>query len=436
MESELNLITKIARSTEDCKLNNLIRLINTDNLRESFQMLKQNKAPGIDGVSMREYEENLSSNISDLLSRMKQWSYRPQPVKRVYIPKSDGRKRPLGIPAIEDKMVQMCMTRILETIYEEEFMDNSYGFRPGRNCHQALNKIDKTIMTKPVNHVIDADIKGFFDNVSHEWLDKFLRHRIDDSQFIRLIKRFMKSGYVEAGKHYKSKQGTPQGGIISPILANVYLHYVLDLWIKKVVKKVCKGYVEIVRYADDFVIMVQKKREAHRILKSLRKRLNKFGLELSEDKTDIVEFGRYAEENARNRGEKPSTFDFLGMTHYCDKTRRGKFKVGRKTAKDKFNSKVKSMKEWLKNIRNALKVEHWWNKLCSKLVGYYRYYGMSGNYAGISRYYKAVIRLVYKWLNRRSQKRSYNWDTFITYLKRHSLPQPKIYHNFYTLSGS
>lgn len=436
MESELNLITKIASSEEDCKINNLLRLINSDNLRESFYMLKEGKAPGIDGVTMSDYEENLSSNISDLLSRMKQWSYRPQPVKRVYIPKGDGRERPLGIPAIEDKMVQMCMTRILEAIYEVEFIDNSYGFRPDRNCHQALDKIDKTIMTKPVNHVIDADIKGFFDNVSHEWLEEFLKHRIDDSQFIRLIKRFMKSGYVESGKHYKSEQGTPQGGVISPILANVYLHYVLDLWIKNVIKKESEGYVEIVRYADDFVIMVQKKHEAHSILKRLRKRLNKFGLELSEDKTDIVEFGRYAEENAKSRGEKPSTFDFLGMTHYCDKTLSGKFKVGRKTAKDKFNSKVKSMKRWLKNIRNIFRVEHLWKKLRSKLVGHYRYYGMSGNYAGISRYYLAVIKLVYKWLNRRSQKRSFNWDTFKTYLEKHSLPQPKIYHNLYTLSGS
>jgi RNA-directed DNA polymerase len=436
MLTQLSLITDIARKDRRCKLKNLIRFLDNEGLAECFYLLKKNKAAGVDGVTLKEYERNLDENISDLIRRMKTFSYRPQPVKRVYIPKADGKSRPLGIPAVEDKMVQMAISKILEAIYEVDFEDFSYGFRPGRSCHDALNRVDKIIMTNPINHVIDADIKGFFDNVDHKWMVKFLEHRIGDKSLIRYIVRFLKSGYMEEGKLYKNGQGTPQGGVISPILANIYLHYVLDIWIARIVKKCCRGTVEMVRYADDFVICVQYKNEAEKILEALKKRLAKFGLELAEDKTRIVEFGRFARQNAKQKGKRPGTFDFLGFTHYGDKTRKGYFKVGRVTSRKKFSAKIKDIKEWLKRIRNLVKIQEWWKILGLKLRGHYQYYGVSGNYRGLKRFYFLVIRLARKWMNRRSQKTRYYWKRYLLYLERHPLPKPKIYHNFYTLGAN
>ena len=435
METKLNLITEMAGKEKGYKFNNLIHMLNMQNLKECFYMLKGDKATGVDGVSVEEYEKNLEGNIGDLIERMKGWSYRPQPVERVYILKASGKKRPIGIPTVEDKMVQMCIKRILEAIWEVDFMESSYGFRPGRSSHGAVEKLDKIIMTKPVNYVIEADIKGFFDNVDHGWLMGFLKERISDRSFLRLIKRFLKAGYVEEGKKYNTFKGTPQGGIISPVLTNIYLHYVLDIWVETVVKRNCNGYVELIRYADDFVIMVQKKEDTQRIVEALEKRLGKYGLELAEDKTRIIEFGRYAEENAKRRGKKPDTFNFLGFTHFCDKSRKKRFKVGRKTGRQKFNMKIKEMNVWLRKIRNAYKVKEWWPILCAKLRGHFQYYGVSGNYGSIRRYYYLTIKLVFKWLNRRSQKKSFNWKRFVAYARKHGLPQPKIYHNLYTLYG-
>ena len=435
METKLNHITEMTGKEKGYKFNNLIHMLNMQNLKECFYMLKGDKATGVDGVSVEEYEKNLEGNIGELIERMKKWAYRPQPVERVYILKASGKKRPIGIPTVEDKMVQMCIKRILEAIWEVDFMESSYGFRPGRSSHDAIDKLDKIIMTKPVNYVIEADIRGFFDNVDHSWLMRFLEVRISDRSFLRLIKRFLKAGYVEGGRKYNTSKGTPQGGIISPMLANIYLHYVLDVWVEMVVKKNCNGYVELIRYADDFVIMVQKKEDTQRVVEALERRLGKFGLELAEDKTRVIEFGRYAEENAKRRGKKPDTFNFLGFTHFCGKSRKKRFKVGRKTDRKKFNMKIKETNEWLRKIRNAYKVKEWWPILCAKLRGHFQYYGVSGNFRSISRFYYLTIRLVFKWLNRRSQKKSFNWKRFSAYVKKHGLPQPKIYHNVYTLFG-
>ena len=261
MFTKLSLITEIAKRDRRCKLNNLIHIPDDENLKECFKMLKKNKASGIDGVSIEEYNKNLNENVKDLVKRMKQLSFRPNPVRRVNIPKANGKQRALGIPTVEDKLVQMGISKILEAIYEVDFEDFSYGFRPGKSCHSALDKLNKVIMTKPINHIVDADIKGFFDNIDHKWMVKFLEHRISDKMLIRYIGRFLKSGIMEDGKLIMSEKGTPQGGIISPILANVYLHYVLDIWISRIIKKKCRGVVEIVRYADDFVICVQYKDE-------------------------------------------------------------------------------------------------------------------------------------------------------------------------------
>lgn len=432
MQTKLNRITELAKSDKKLKINNVMRLVNEVNLAECFDMLNTGKATGIDGIDLEEYKKNLDKNLKELIVNMKKFSYRPKPVKRVYIPKYNGKQRPLGIPSTEDKIVQMCMKRILEAIYEVDFLDSSYGFRPNRNCHQALDKLDKIIMTKPVNYIIDADIKGFFDNINHEWLRKFVEYRIEDKSFNRYIIRFLRAGIMEEGKYAETDKGTPQGGILSPVLANIYLHYVIDLWIDVIVKKHCKKYVEMIRYADDFIICVENKEEANEILKVLRNRLLKFGLEIAEDKTRVIEFGKNAN---KDDGKKPDTFNFLGFTHFCDKGRKGYFKVGRKTEKKKFKMKLVEMNTWLKTIRNKIKLKDIWSTFCAKLRGHFQYFGISGNLIGIRRFSLKCKRLLFKWLNRRSQKKNINWKTFSDYISHFNIPKPKIFHNFYTLFG-
>ncbi len=432
MQTKLNLISEFAKRDEKSRLDNLAHLLSEENLKECFGMLKKAKAAGVDGMSVELYGENLEANIKELVNRMKGQSYRPQPVRRVYIEKANGKLRPLGIPSVEDKIVQRGVSRVLEAIYEVDFLDCSYGFRPHRSCHQALKRLNQVIMTQPINHIIDADIKGFFDHVDHEWLMKFLGVRIGDSNFLRLIKRFLKNGYMEEGKLYASDEGTPQGGVVSPILANVYLHYALDLWMEKVVKPNCRGAVEIVRYADDFVICVQYKDEAVKILAELKQRLTKFKLELAEDKTRLIEFGRYAKQNAESKDQRAATFNFLGFTHFIDKTRKGGFKLGRTTDRKKLRTKLKEMNEWLKASRNMFAIAEIWKTLKSKLRGHFQYYGVSGNYGALQKFESETKRMILKWLNRRSQKKSFNWESFIAYLERHPLPKAKIHHDFYT----
>lgn len=431
METKLNLITKRVVEDKNFKFTSLAHLLNEASLKECFYMLNKDRAPGVDDVTFREYETYLNHNIRKLVERMKAGKYYPQPVRRTYIPKGDGKLRPLGIPAIEDKIVQKGITRILNAIYEPIFLDCSYGFRERRNCHQALKQIDNSIMSKPVNHIIDADIQGFFDNVEHKWLIEMLKQKIADKNLLKLIVRFLKAGVMEDGKLFDSEEGTPQGGLISPVLSNVYLHYALDLWAEKVVKRDSSGYVELVRYADDFVILVQYKEEADSIMAMLEERLHKFGLNLAKDKTRIIEFGRYARMNAEKAGKKPATFDFLGFTHFSDKTRKGGFKVGRKTRRKKYNAKLKEMNDWLKSIRNCKPLKEWWKTLIAKLRGHYEYYGISGNYAYIAKYYYRCRQLAFKWINRRSQRKSMNWEQFSGYLERFPLPNPRIKHNIY-----
>jgi len=435
MQTKLNLIAEIARRDDGCKINNVAYLLNEANLKECFWMLKKGKATGTDGVGIEEYEKSLDQNLKGLVARMKRQAYHPQPVRRTYIPKANGKLRPLGIPSTEDKIVQVGVARILEAIYERDFLDFSYGFRPGRSCHQALGRLDSIIMTKPISCVIDADIRGFFDNVNHTWMMKFLGHRISDPTLLRLIARFLKNGYVEEGKVYDSEKGTPQGGIISPILANVYLHYALDLWVERVVKPRCRGAVEMVRYADDFIICVQHQDEAKRILEVLRKRLGKFDLELAEDKTRILEFGRQARTNAKTRGEKPETFNFLGFTHFVALSRKGFFMLGRKTDRKKLAAKLQEMNQWLSSVR-SFPVKDWWPVLKAKLVGHFRYYGVSGNFRSIGTFYHRVVRMVFEWLNRRSQKSNITWPVFYAYLDRHELPKPRISCNLFSYQSS
>ena len=433
VSTKLWSITLRAREDPTCKFTSLAHLLTADFLKDCFRELKKDKAPGIDGVTWRKYEENLDENIEDLVTRLIAKQYRPQPVKRAYIPKSNGERRPLGIPALEDKIVQLAIKKILEAIFEEDFCDVSHGFRPYRSCHDALDMVDMIIMTKPVNTVVDMDITKFFDMVDHECLMECLKQRVVDPSLLRIIARFLKSGVMDEGKYRKTDRGTPQGGILSPILANIYLHYALDLWFEKEVKKQLNGFAQLVRYADDFIVCFQYDDEARAFWKALKERLAKFGLTISEEKSRIIKFGRYACQQARKQGKKCATFDFLGFTLYCDKTRNGKFKVGRKTSSKKFRQKMKTMNLWLKGVRNRTKLELWWPLLAQKMMGYYQYYGISGNIRGLQSFYYHTTELAFKWINRRSQRKSYNWGQFNRFLSFNPLPKPKIFH-FYALS--
>ncbi len=432
--AKLALISERAQREPRYQFTCLAHLLNAGFLRECYYSLGRDRASGIDGVSWKEYGKDLDGNLNNLVARMKAKRYKPLPAKRVYIPKNEHEKRPLGLPALEDKIVQKGISRILEAIYEADFLNCSYGFRPARNCHQAINAVDKTIMTKPINHVIEADIKSYFDNVSHDWMMEFLQVRIKDPSFLLLIRRFLKAGYFEAGRIVATEQGTPQGGNLSPILSNIFLHYVLDLWFEKKVKPQARGACHLVRYADDFICMVQYADDAQRIEQALRERFVKFDLELHPEKTRVISFGRYERENAKRQNHKTNTFNFLGFTHYCDTSRRGKFIVGRKTSLKKFRMKCKETNDWLRKIRNYKKAKEWWPVLQAKLRGHYQYYGVSGNMRSLQRFYTLTLRMTLKWLNRRSQRKSFNWKSFEKYLEHYPLPRPKIVHNLYTLS--
>ena len=431
---KLSLISEHAKREPQLQFTSLAHLLNREFLKDCYNSLNRNKAVGIDGVCWKDYGEDLDDNVEWLLTRMKRKKYNPIPARRVYIPKDEKEKRPLGISALENKIVELGITRILRSIYEEDFLDCSFGFRPKRNCHQAINRVDKLIMAKPVNHIVEADIKGFFDNVSHEELLRFLEIRIVDRTLLELIVRFLKAGYVDDGLLVRSESGTPQGSILSPMLANIFLHYVLDTWFNETVKSSVSGFCELVRYADDFVCVVQSAEDAQRIEKALKARFERYGLEIHPDKSRAFSFGRFEGENAMRQNRRANTFDFLGFTHYCDKTRKGGFKVGRKTSRKKFKAKCKDMNLWLKAVRNLVKTKEWWKVLRAKLHGHYQYYGVSGNMPSISKYYSITVRFVHKWLNRRSQKKRMSWSKLKNYLSCYPLPKPSIKHNLYTLS--
>lgn len=425
MSNEIIRISNIARKYR--QIDTVMYAINEENLKRSAIKMAGNKAVGIDKVTKKEYIEKLNSNIKDLIQRMKRMSYKPKAVRRTYIPKpGSDKKRPLGIPAFEDKIVQDLMSQILEAIYEPMFKEFSYGFRPRRSCHQAIAYLDKMLHREKVNYVVDLDIKGFFDNIDHEWLIKFIEYRIRDKVYIRYIKRFLKSGILEQGKLISAEKGTPQGGIISPILGNIYLHFVLDDWFEKVVERQTKGYAGMVRYADDSVACFQYKEEAEKYLRSVKKRLAKFGLEVSEEKTKILEFGRFAARERKKQGKrKPETFEFLGFTHYCSTGKNGQFRAKRKTSGKKFRAKVQELKQWLRS-RMQYKVTDTIKLLNIKLVGHYRYYGITDNTEAVRRYWRIVTIMLYKTLNRRTQKNKYSYKEYYNKI-RNQIVRPRIY---------
>ena len=374
---------------------NLMRFVNAEALLAEHKEQSKKKATGTDGINKEQYEESLEDNIQLLLERMKRFTYRPQPVRRTYIPKANGKLRPLGIPAYEDRLVQGAMSKLLNEVYEARFLDCSYGFRQGRGCHDVVKYLSDTIRGKRVNYVLEADIKGFFDNVDHNWLMEFLKYDIHDKNFLRYVGRFLHAGIMEGTILKDSDRGTPQGGLISPVLANVYLHYVLDLWVEKVVKPRAQGEVYYVRYADDFVLLFQYKLEAETALSAIRQRLSKFSLEVAEEKTRILRFGRYA--------DKSESFDFLGFTFFNTTTRTGKYRVGIRTSKKKLAAKKLAAKAWLrermnKNVPETMKL------INSILRGHCNYYGVSGNSEQLRKFHYFMFFATWKTLCRRSQK--------------------------------
>jgi group II intron reverse transcriptase/maturase len=430
--TKLQRIAEKARQKPSFKFTNLFYLMNDELLRGCFQRLRKDAAAGIDGVTKEEYAENLDTNLANLLERLHRMAYIPQPVRRVYIPKPGSDKlRPLGVTCLEDKLVQSGLVRILEAVYEQDFIGDSYGFRPNRSCHQALRTLNVTVEKGRINVIAEADIKGFYNNMDQNWIMKFLGHRIGDKLVLRMVKRFLKAGIMEDGNLIASDEGTPQGGSISPILSNIYLHYALDIWFEKVFRKSCIGVARLIRFADDFVVCFQRGEDADRFCVELGERLGKFNLEVEPTKTKVVEFGRFAAKNAAVKGKKPETFDFLGFTHYCGTKRDGTgFRVKRKTASKKFTAKLADFKDWLKNAR-TMKTKELWETAKAKLRGHYAYYGVTDNMQGIRRYLQEVQYLLFKWLNRRGKRGCLTGDKFNRMLELFPLPVPRIKVSMY-----
>jgi group II intron reverse transcriptase/maturase len=423
--TRLDRITERARKHPDEVFNNLYHLLDVELLWHAFRKLKRDKAPGVDGVTVDDYEVDLMANLRHLVARLKRRTYRPLPSLRREIPKSPGKTRPLGIASLEDKIVQRALVMILERIYEEDFEDCSYGFRPGRSCHDALKALSRVIGTRKVNWVLDADIRGYFDHVDHAWLLRMLQHRVNDPQIVWLIRRFLKAGVLVEGKRLDTDAGVPQGACLSPLLANIYLHYVLDLWFQRVVAPRLRGEAYLLRYADDFICCFQNEQDAKRFREVLERRLGRFALAISPEKTKLIRFGRYARRDAAQHGEgKPKVFDFLGFTHYCGTSRKGRFKLKWRTSKKRYREKLMAIKEWLRANR-TLPLAELWATLNRKLQGHYQYYGVSDNWPWLERFRRQVLWLAYRWLNRRSARRSFTVPGFYEYVDRFGLATPR-----------
>jgi len=430
MSQGLDGVRKAAKERKQERFTSLLHHLSVDLLRDSFYVLQRKASPGVDGVTWQEYEAGLEDRLNDLHSRVHRGAYRAQPSRRAYIPKADGRQRPLGIAAVEDKVVQQAVVAILNQIYEVDFKGFSYGFRPGRSPHQALDALAVGIQRKKVNWILDADVMGFFDNLSHEWALKFIEHRVADRRILRLIRKWLKAGVSEDGQWSETNKGTPQGSVASPLIANVYLHYLFDLWADVWRRKTAKGDVIIVRYADDLVLGFQQRADAVRFLEEFKERLAKFGLELHPDKTRLIEFGRYAARERKRRGEgKPETFNFLGFTHFCGQRHKTEtFTVWRITAKKRMVAKLKAIKAELlcrKHDRTS-QVGVW---LRSVVIGYYQYHAVPGNIDQLRIFRTRVNRLWRNVLVRRSQRARKKWEKLAPVFERW-VPPPRVLHPY------
>ncbi len=423
-------VREAARKDKKMRFTALLHHVTAPLLLNSYYELKKQAAPGVDGMTWQQYGTGLTERINDLHDRVQRGAYRAQPSKRAYIPKEDGRQRPLGIASLEDKIVQQALVTVLNEIYEQDFKGFSYGFRPSRSAHDALDALSVGLIRKKVNWVLDADIRGFFDNVDHGWMLKFLQHRIADRRVLRLVSKWLKAGVSEEGTWSETKVGTPQGAVISPLLANIYLHYVLDLWAHRWREKHAEGDVILTRYADDFVMGFQHRAEAERFLEELQERLRKFGLELHPEKTRLIEFGRFAASNRKQRGEgKPETFNFLGFTHICGVTRiTGRYTVRRKTIAKRLRAKLREVKGQLRRRwhRPIAETGKW---LRSVVQGYFNYHAVPGNYGSLDTFRYQVARAWRRALTRRSQRTRITWERYAKLVARW-LPRPRILHPY------
>ena len=428
--SGLDRVRQAAKGDPKMRFTALLHHVNIELLRSSYYNLKRGAAAGVDGVTWQEYGDGLEERLADLHGRIHSGGYQAKPSRRVWIPKADGRQRPLGIAALEDKIAQAAVVQVLNQIWEEDLVGFSYGFRPGRSQHDALDALYVGMTRKKVNYVVDLDIRSFFDKVGHDHLERFVRHRIGDERLVRLIQKWLKAGVMEDGQWYETKEGTPQGAVISPLLANLYLHYVLDLWVEAWRKKVAHGEVIVVRYADDAVLGFQNREDAEKFLEELRERVRKFGLELHPEKTRLIEFGRYAAERRAKRGEgKPETFNFLGFTHICGKNRTtGYFQLYRKTIGKRMAAKLKQIRQTLRRrLHEKTKGTTEW--LQAVVRGYYQYHAVPHNEARLRTFRHEVLRMWWWQLRRRSQRSRWRWARFQEKLG-HLIPEVEILHPY------
>jgi group II intron reverse transcriptase/maturase len=396
-----------------------------DNLRACFESLDAKKATGVDGVTKAMYGQDLEANLQDLHRRLQQMSYRPQPVRRVDIPKEDGRTRPLGISCLEDKVVQEMARRVLEAIYEPVFIDTSYGFRPGRSCHDALRQLNHEVRREPVHWIADLDLAQFFDTMPHVEILAVLSERIADQKFLRLMARMLKAGVQTPGGVVYDELGSPQGSIVSPVIANAFLDHVLDQWFMHTVRHHCRGYCALIRYADDALAVFEREDDARRFMRVLPKRLGKFGVRLNETKTHLLDFGKRQAWRMVKARQRLETFDYLGFTHYGGRSRTGKVRLKRKTSKKRLRRALVEIKQWLRQERNACKLPDLWQAVARKMRGHCNYFGVTDNSRALWQFSEAVRRLLYKWLNRRSQRRSCTWERFCRYEERFPLPRTR-----------
>lgn len=427
LSTKLNRLTERAKMNPELKMQNIAHLITVEMLTWSYQQLRKDAAAGIDGVTAEDYGKGLEKNLRDLHLRLKEGRYRAQPLRRVYIEKEDGKKRPLSIPGLEDKIVQRAATELLTRIYENDFLPTSYGYRPGRGAHDALDDIQRDITMGKANYVLDADISDYFGSIVRGELMKMLQTRIADKHLLALIGKWLHVGVVEDGRLLLSETGTYQGSVISPVLANVYLHEVLDQWVEETVKPRLKGEMKLYRYADDFIATFQYKEDAERFMTVLPKRFEKFGLKLHPDKTQMIKFGREAWKKAKTTHAAPGTFNFLGLTHYCGTSRKGKFIVKVKTMAKRLRRGLLRVTEWCRNNRHKpLLDQH--RHLTAILRGHYAYYGRRTNSLALSQFYRRLVRIWKKWLSRRGRDSYVTWSKIDAILGKHPLPRPRIVH--------
>jgi RNA-directed DNA polymerase len=433
MSPELRRIAEKAREDHRVQFTSLAHLLTVEALEAAWKALKKRSSAGIDGVTAAEYERDLRGNLERLHERLRAGQYVAPPVRRSYVPKEGAGLRPIGVPTIEDKIAQAAVARILSAIYEQDFLPCSYGFRPGRSPHDALDALNQAIIRGKVNWVFDADISAFFDRLDKGVLRRFLEHRVKDRSLLRLIAKWLHAGVLEDGVVYHPETGAPQGGVISPILANVYLHYALDLWAERVMRRQLRGEFYLVRYADDVVCAFQYPDDAARFAEALRARLGKFGLRLNDAKTRLIEFGRFAKERGARRNQKPETFDFLGLTHIWGRSRTGRFMVRRRTASGRLRRAISRVAAWCREHRH-LSVEVQWRYLCSVLRGHFQYYGVTGNFRSLKGFRQQLTRAWRKWLDRRSQRGRMSWGRFSAVLHRYPLPAAWVPQSVYRLA--